>query len=281
MKEKLESESSGLSSSVFSGESDDQISTDWLELVLDKLKGQGVKAKTRRKYHSIFTRFLKFVQKLTRKPQGWEDKMNLYAAYLKEKTRKSNTLQSYMSAIRHILTVDGVELDNDKLALQAIVKACKLENDWRTVTTRMPINYRLLKNILDQIEDHFDCQPYLNLLYRAMFNSAYHGLMRVGEITTGDHPVLARDMLIAENKKKVTYILRSSKTHDWGDPPQIISFNCTCNEPKDSRYCPYESVLSYMLMKQKYQSDDEPFFVYLDRSPVKPEHFRHNLKVIM
>lgn len=217
MKEKAESESSGLSSSIFS-ENDDQISTDWLELALDKLKGQGVKARTRKKYHSIFTKFLKFVHKLTRKPPTWEDKMNLYATYLKEKTRKSNTLKSYMSAIRHILTADGVVLDDEKLALQAIVRACKLENDWKTVTTRVPINLRLLKNILDQVEDHFDCQPYLNLLYRAMFNSAYHGLMRVGKITSGNHPVLARDVLIAENKKKVTFILRSSKTHDWGDP---------------------------------------------------------------
>lgn len=207
--------------------------------------------------------------------------MNLYATYLKEKTRKSNTLKSYMSAIRHILTVDGVVLDNDKLALQSIVRACKLENDWRTVTTRMPINLRLLKNILNQVEDHFDCQPYLNVLYKAMFNSAYHGLMRVGEITTGDHPVLARDVLIAENKKKVTYILRSSKTHDWGDPPQIISFTCTCQTWEDVKFCPYESVLNYMLTKEKYGSEDEPFFVYIDKSPVKPEHFRQNLKAIM
>lgn len=97
----------------------------------------------------------------------------------------------------------------------------------------------------------------------------------------GKHPVLARDVLIAENKKKVTYILQSSKTHDWGDPPQIISFFCTCQGPRDMRYCPYESMLTYMLIKDKYQSDDEPFFVYSDRSPVKPEHFRHNLKLIM
>lgn len=155
MKEKSESESSGLSSSIFSDQGDDLISTDWLEQVLDKLKGQGVKAKTRRKYHSIFTRFLKFVQRLTRKPQAWEDKMNLYATFLKEKTRKSNTLKSYMSGIRSILTADGVVLDNDKLALQAIVRAFKLKNDWKTVTTRMPINLRLLKNILDQVEEFF------------------------------------------------------------------------------------------------------------------------------
>lgn len=267
--------------STFSSEEPD-ISTDWLERVLDKLKGQGVKYKTRRKYHSIFTRFLKFVAKLTRKPDAWEDKMNLYATFLKEKTRKSNTLTSYMSAIRHILVTDGVVLDNDRLATQAIVKACKLQNDWRTVTTRMPINKHLLRSILLQVDEHFETQPYLCALYKAMFNSAYHGLMRVGEITSGDHPVLACDVLVAENKRKVTYVLRSSKTHDWGDPPQIINFSCECKEPHGhDKFCPYQSVLNYMLIKERYATDNEPFFVYQDRSPVKPEHFRHQLKQIM
>ena len=50
----------------------------------------------------------------------------------------------------------------------------------------------------------------------------YYGLMRVGEVSQGDHPVKARDIHAATNKDKILVILRSSKTHGKSTYPQKI-----------------------------------------------------------
>ena len=48
--------------------------------------------------------------------------------------------------------------------------------------------------ILEKTEDMFAEQPFLSALYRALFVSAYYGLLRVGELTAGNHPILATDV---------------------------------------------------------------------------------------
>ena len=48
---------------------------------------------------------------------------------------------------------------------------------------------------------------------------AYYGLMRVGELTTGDHPVLAKDISVGTNRDKILIYLRTSKMHGKGVHP--------------------------------------------------------------
>ena len=56
-------------------------------------------------------------------------------------------------------------------------------------------------------------QPYLLVLYEAIFCLAYYGLMRIGELTEGDHPIKAKDIHIGVNKDKILLVLYTSKTH--------------------------------------------------------------------
>ena len=56
-------------------------------------------------------------------------------------------------------------------------------------------------------------QDYLITLYRTILLTAYYGLFRVSEITLSPHVLKARDVHIATNKKKLKFVLRSSKTH--------------------------------------------------------------------
>ena len=62
-----------------------------------------------------------------------------------------------------------------------------------------------------------DNQPYLVALYQAVFSSAFYGLFRMCEIaqTPSGHAVH-----IGVNKKKLMFILRTSKTHTLGNKPQ-------------------------------------------------------------
>lgn len=257
--------------------SDSSISTDWLELAFEKLKGGDILPSTRQKYHQIHKNFNRFVGELTRKPDNWEDKIHLYFTFLAETGKHENTLKTYLSAIKKVLTTEGETLENlDNVALASIIKSCKYNNN--EVIHRLPINYHMLLSILDATDQVYNQQPYLAILYKAMFSAAYNGLLRVGEMTKSQHSILARDVLIAKNKRKIQFILRTSKTHGLGDPPQIIAYFCDCAETKMPEYCPYELMVDYNEAKGKFRDGKEQYFVYKGHIPVEGKKFRQVLK---
>ena len=113
-----------------------------------------------------------------------------------------------------------MKISEDTYLLTAITKACRLNNN--RVSIRFPIQKDVLNLLLQEVNRYLAEQPYLRILYKALFASAYFGLFRVGELTSGSHPVLAKDVHIGTNKKKLLFVLHSSKTHTKGDKPQLI-----------------------------------------------------------
>ena len=61
----------------------------------------------------------------------------------------------------------------------------------------------------------------------ALFATAYYGLFRIGEITDSQHAVKARDVHIGQNKRKLLFLLRTSKTHGENVEPQSIKIAST------------------------------------------------------
>ena len=175
---------------------------------------------TKQNYYTIWKSFNEFFVKLDKNPTSWEERLTLFIAYLVDNDRKSQTIKSYISAIKAVLKDDGVELNANKYLLTSLTKACKLKND--TVRTRLPIQKRTLCLILKYLDQICGTQPYLLSMYRALYTTAYFDLFRVGELTSGTHPVLARDVHVGENKQKLMFILCTSKTHGKDNKPQII-----------------------------------------------------------
>lgn len=175
---------------------------------------------TRLKYHEIWTTFNKFLIKFDRMPITWEDRIYVFIAHLVDNRKSVNTVKSYLSAIRQILKSDGVELHKDKELLSSLLTTCRIKN--KSLRIRMPIRFKLLKAILDHTHKLFneEGQHYLGTLLKAMFSVAYFGMLRVGEMVNGDHQVLRENLHFAKNKKKVTLLLTSSKTHTKMDKPQ-------------------------------------------------------------
>ena len=161
------------------------------------------------------------------KPDSWEDRLVLFVGYLIDKCRKLSTIKSYISAIKAVLKEDGVELNENKYLLASLTKACKLKND--TVQSRFPIQKGLLSLILSKIEVIYDTQPYLLTLYQALISTAYFGMFRVGELAESTHAIKATDVHVAKNKRKMRFILRTSKTHWHDSKPQIVKI---CSENK-------------------------------------------------
>ena len=173
---------------------------------------------TKNAYYQAWTRFNNFLIRFDRHPETWEDRLLLYVTHLIQEGLKSTTIKSYISGIKYILSVDGYKWNEDRALLNSLTKVCKLQND--VVTTRLPISLGLLEIILFEVPRVMPTQPYLVILYRALFALAYHGLFRIGELTSGDHPIKAKDVHMALNKNKILIVLYTSKTHRLAQKPQ-------------------------------------------------------------
>ena len=138
---------------------------------------------------------------------------------------------------------------------------------------RLPTKENLLNILLNKVENYFldRSQLYLSKLYTAMFSLAYHGLLGVGELTTGSHPIQMKDVFIANNKSKIQIILRTSKTHSLADNPQIIKINKQNNAEKPKPYCPFKLLNEYVDERNRYLSRRQrlkrPLFVFSGYGP--------------
>ena len=267
------------------------ISSSAMEWIVDRLKSQCRRDSTRSNYLTIWHMFNKFILNLDRVPPTWDKRLVLFVGYLIEKGRKSTTIKSYISAIKAILMDDNKKLYEDRFLLSALVKACKLKKD--KVKIKFAIDKGVLALLLKALNGVYNTQPYLCMLYKAMFATAYFGLFRVGEITSGTHPIRAVDVHIAHNKDKLMFILRTSKTHGEYINPQVIKIQESKNynhTNRTSQYgqnqpnvCvrPYQLLKNYLLIRRSQESRDEPFFIFRDRSPVWPGHMCNTLKKVL
>ena len=76
-------------------------------------------------------------------------------------------------------------------------------------------------------------------------------------------------------------MLYSSKTHDLGARPQkvkISGFREATHFSKNLFFCPFKLTRQFMKMRGSYLNDAEPFFLFRDRSPVKPIHMQNTLR---
>ena len=91
---------------------------------------------------------------------------------------------------------------------------------------------------------------------------------------------------VGENKKKLLFVLHSSKTHGEGDKPQMIKITSSegkgqVSHNKPLKYCPFELVKMYLGLRKSYVNEEEQFFVFRDRIPVIQQHLRAVLKKLL
>ena len=198
-------------------------------------------------------------------------KIKPFCGYLIKTKKKSATIKSYISAIKAILHDIDVEVNEDRFLPNALTRACRLINDH--VRLRFPIHKQLLLQLLNNIELSLDQQPFLKILYLVLFSAMYYGLFRVGELTFNNHAVKARDVHVGKNKKKMMFILRTSKTH-WHDvKPQIIKISGHWKKEDVNafdRFCPFQLLLNYTEVRGAFLDNNEQFFIFCDHSPVTP-----------
>ena len=100
---------------------------------------------------------------------------------------------------------------------------------------------------------------------------------QVGELMSGSHPILAKNIHVGLNKMKMLFLLNSSKTHK-GDKPQVVKIK-GIKQGKDTSTFPFRLLKDFIALQPPILEDGvETFFIFRDRSPVKPDHFRAMLK---
>ena len=131
-------------------------------------------------------------------------------------------------------------------------------------------------------------RPYLVHLYCMLFSTAYFGLFRVGELTLSPHAIKAINVQMGLNKRKILFVLDSSKMHGPDALPQrvkisstLLKLRCKDMSTKHPQYCPYTHLREYIWVRPKSSSAEEQFFVFSDSSPVKPQHMRATMKVAL
>ena len=95
----------------------------------------------------------------------------------------------------------------------------------------------------------------------------------MGELTTGSHPVKVNDVSISDNKNKIMFVLRLSKTHGKYANLQLINFMAIPKQEgavifNNINVCPFQLMKRYSDLRKRYKSMDGPFFVFRDRTPV-------------
>ena len=70
------------------------------------------------------------------------------------------------------------------------------------------------------------------------------GMLRIGELTTGSHLILADNVYVARDQMKVQIILQSSKTHNKGINPHPPCITITSSEGVREAHCPNMAIMS-------------------------------------
>ena len=110
-------------------------------------------------------------------------------------------------------------------------------------------------------------------------------LLRVSEVAESIHAVKAKDVQIGANKNKFLIVLRTSKTHWKNMKPQLIKISATkCHGSgsfgwADAKLpCLYQLLRDYSAKREGYSCDEEPFFVFSEKSPLMTRHVTNCLK---
>ena len=83
-------------------------------------------------------------------------------------------------------------------------------------------------------------------------------------------------------QRKILIVLYTSKTHGQESGPQEIKISgLPTSDNEKGIFCPFKLVLSYMHLRGDYSSDDEQFFTFANKFPVKATHLRNFLRTLL
>lgn len=185
------------------------------------------------------------------------DSTLLFIAYLHLSGLSAASIQTYVAALSYFNRLIGASNLTSSFVIQkALVGAQRISP---TPTTRLPIHLSMLHNLLDAIARY--TPGYDRFLFRAMFSIAFHGFLRIGEITIRSHSAPHRALQLNEcivhassPRRGVELTLTNFKGNTNRAPFSILIPPCA-----QPQYCPVAITSEYLSLR-----GNKPGTLFLD-----------------
>ena len=195
-------------------------------------------------------------------------KIMLYIGFLSNRPVAPATMSTYISAIGYVHRIRGHYDPTSHPAVQKMLAATHKLNP--RVDTRLPITIIILKRLVSALNDTVS-NPYIRLLFHAMYIIAFFGLMRVGEITRAKNGVVALYLHQVQVMPEYIVLTISHFKHNLTCKPIELVLPAQA----DVDICPVRVMQRYLSVRGLH---DGPLFCYVDNKPVSRDFFINGLK---
>ena len=244
---------------------------------------QAVSKSTHRMYHSAWDTFVRFtvmygmVDILECPDYVREQGMIAFIIFCAEQLSLThNSIKSYLCAIKYFysrqslirdpfLYENGTPFTKFRLVLKGISRTNSVSR-----VKRDPITPEILKAMISILQVGF-LGKYLDIMYQAIFLSAFHGFLRCGEFTSptaifdSTHGLTRADIKVqgAGPHRILQIHLRYSKTDPTGQGVVVQLF------PLHTVLCPVQAVEEYLPLRESLGGDSlTPFFMMPSHLPL-------------
>lgn len=203
-------------------------------------------------------------------PTAWPSsvpQVTLFISYCFEMGYAPSTISTYLSGISFHHKLHNLEDPTASFMVKKLLEGCKRMRHNRDV--RAPITEPILLRICSVLPN-VCFSGYESCLFKAVYLTAYFGLLRVSEIVFtsplhANRPLLYSDVLLTEGAKSLIISIRLSKTNQTG-PPTSLRIPVS----SDPSLCCVIAVQQYMRLRPP---GSPYFFIHQNGSPLTRSQF--------
>lgn len=196
-----------------------------------------------------------------------QETLALFISYLFAEGYAASSIVSFISSIAYIHKINNLPDNTSCFLIQKLLSSCRKSRP--SMDIRLPITIVVLPKICDALE-HTISNIYKRALFQTMFLLAFHGFLRIGEITSvGTANKVLQVSQITFQKSKVLIHFQNYKHSDGK------VFTLTINSCNSLKYCPVGALEHYIKMRGR---TDGPLFCYPQNTAVTRQEFSNILK---
>ena len=160
----------------------------------------------------------------------------LFIIHQHNKGYAARTIASQMSGLSYVHKLLDISDPTSHFVIRKTLVAIRRVPTGKLI--RMPISIELLYQLVDAIENTISSQ-YRRFLFKAMFLTAFHGFLRVGEITSSSNFISVSNTNFDKNSVSITL---PSYKHSHGHAA-VIHIHRSSDRPA---YCPVSALEQYV-----------------------------------
>ncbi|CAG2188983.1 unnamed protein product [Mytilus edulis] len=197
------------------------------------------------------------------------DDLTSFIVYMFRKKLSHSTVSGYISGLSYFNKINNLEDNTQKFVVRKLIEGIKRLGGPNQKDTRLPITRDILEKLLRSLA--VICKNgYETKLFMTSFSLAFHGFMRVGEITVDCknkqmHTVKFENIKLCDARLEV--LLTSSKTDQFGSGTTIV-----ISKQKNKNVCPVQIMANFMKFAHLIW---DLYFVILMDPPLQDTSFQH------